>query len=120
MKAGWEISCGLWKSGVGFGKEGWTAEQINNETVWKKDGNVVTDWSSYAGYDDSACEALDDPAVAAQLLKEMWESSCGAWKLNLSATKGWTSSQVGDKTVWKDKDGKNITNWSSYEGYNNS
>ena len=57
-KAGWEISCGLWKSGVAFGKEGWTSEQKDGKTVWKKDGTVVDDWSGYEGYGDSKCDKL--------------------------------------------------------------
>ena len=57
-KAGWEISCGLWKSGVAFGKEGWTSEQVNGKTVWKKDGTEVKDWSGYEGYGDSKCDKL--------------------------------------------------------------
>ena len=61
-RAGWEVSCGLWKSGVAFNK-GLTAETANNKTTYKdSDGNEFTAWSGEDGYGDSGCDKLDGAA----------------------------------------------------------
>ena len=58
-KAGYEISCGLWKGTTSVGKEGWTSETVNNKVIYKdKDGKEITDWSGYDGYKDSGCDKL--------------------------------------------------------------
>ena len=58
-RAGWEVSCGLWKSGVAFNK-GLTAETANNVTTYKdSDGNEFTAWSGEDGYADSKCAEVD-------------------------------------------------------------
>merc|ERR1712045_561804 len=59
-RAGWEVSCGLWKSGVAFDK-GLTAETVNNKTTYKdSDGTEFTAGSDEDGYADSNCSKLDD------------------------------------------------------------
>merc|ERR1712110_766911 len=82
-RAGWEVSCGLWKSGVAFNK-GLTAETANNKTTYKDSaGAEFTAWSGEDGYADSNCSKLDGAsyltagaamAVAAAALAPMYSA----------------------------------------------
>ena len=68
----------------------------------------------------AAIAAIASAGLAEDLEKAGWEFSCGVWKGTTSVGKGWTAETVNNKTIYKDADGKEITNWSSYDGYSDS
>ena len=63
-------ACGTWKYETYVGKSvsaGWTIEYMNGFAVSFKDGNgnEVTDWSSYSGFDTSRCPGTEGAAYLA-------------------------------------------------------
>ena len=64
-------TCGTWKYGVYAMKtatgEGWTLENTaDNAQIYKDgNGNAITDWSAYTGYDNSKCAEAAAAAAAA-------------------------------------------------------
>ena len=70
----------------------------------------------------AAVAAIASADLAADLERAANELSCGVWKAGVAVGKeGWTSdTDKNGKTTYKDKDGNEIKEWSSYDGYKDS
>ena len=81
-------TCGNWKYQVyadnSSGGGGWTLDTVDNVPIYKdSNGDAVTDWTSWSGYDTSKCAEVAAAAAAAAAGNEVEED--GAAYLATSA-----------------------------------